>query len=325
MFGSTRFNWRPGVLFVVLASAAMLCLSAATIEAAVRNVAVIPVSDAGLYGDLPSGQERSNRGTGGRWDIGPVQTGLLKFDVQSQLASDEMVIDATLQLYTARQGYVFDMHVVAYPLAAAWQEGIGNAGAVGDLGFPWGPASIGDAVWLYKQTTQVGLGTSSFAAVQVATDGVAWNTAGARGVGSDVLNRLMIDQDWAKVNAQAAVGTPLEPLALTADGVAVLRGWSSGTVANNGMSIWPSSSNGYSASTSREYAAADARPQLLLTISLKGDVDGDGHVGSADLLLLVPTWGLSVGAAGYNPACDIDGDGAVNVVDLLKLATNWGR
>jgi len=49
-----------------------------------------------------------------------------------------------------------------------------------------------------------------------------------------------------------------------------------------------------------------------------GDVDGDGLVGVADLLLLLDRWGQS------DPHVDIDGSGSVDVGDLLILIAAWG-
>ncbi|MDY7110127.1 MAG: hypothetical protein SYC29_15960 [Planctomycetota bacterium] len=57
----------------------------------------------------------------------------------------------------------------------------------------------------------------------------------------------------------------------------------------------------------------------LITPPLEGDIDGDGQVNTADLLLLLAAWG----------ACedcpeDINGDGFVDTADLLALLGNWG-
>ncbi|MEE9296590.1 MAG: hypothetical protein V3W34_16725 [Phycisphaerae bacterium] len=49
------------------------------------------------------------------------------------------------------------------------------------------------------------------------------------------------------------------------------------------------------------------------------DMDGDGSVGVADLLLLLGSWGPCKGC----PA-DLDGDGNVGVSDLLALLAAWG-
>ncbi len=48
------------------------------------------------------------------------------------------------------------------------------------------------------------------------------------------------------------------------------------------------------------------------------DVDGDGNVGTLDLIALLGAWGDPGGPA------DINGDGTVNTVDLLELLGAWG-
>ncbi len=54
--------------------------------------------------------------------------------------------------------------------------------------------------------------------------------------------------------------------------------------------------------------------------SVPGDLDGDGHGGVLDLLMLLSSWGPCKGDC---PA-DLDGDGTVGILDLLTLLTNWG-
>ncbi len=56
--------------------------------------------------------------------------------------------------------------------------------------------------------------------------------------------------------------------------------------------------------------------------SAPGDLDGDGHVGVKDLLILLGDWGPCP-PKGDCPA-DLDGDGSVGVKDLLILLGNWG-
>ena len=50
-----------------------------------------------------------------------------------------------------------------------------------------------------------------------------------------------------------------------------------------------------------------------------GDIDGDGIVGTLDLLLLLGAWGDNPG----HPA-DLNDDGNVGTRDLLILLGNWG-
>jgi hypothetical protein len=54
------------------------------------------------------------------------------------------------------------------------------------------------------------------------------------------------------------------------------------------------------------------------------DVNGDGSVDVADLLLLVYSFGTVEGDPGYDPACDFNDDGSVDVVDLLMLVKLFG-
>ena len=53
-----------------------------------------------------------------------------------------------------------------------------------------------------------------------------------------------------------------------------------------------------------------------------GDLDGDGVVGVADLLILLGNWG-TCGDCKDCPA-DIDGNYSAGVADLLILLANWG-
>jgi hypothetical protein len=57
---------------------------------------------------------------------------------------------------------------------------------------------------------------------------------------------------------------------------------------------------------------------------LVGDLNGDNHVDTNDLLILAASWAKSTGQLGFNPVCDLNFDGTVNVIDMLSLADNWG-
>ena len=52
---------------------------------------------------------------------------------------------------------------------------------------------------------------------------------------------------------------------------------------------------------------------------LVGDLDGDGEVNIADLLLLLAAWG----PCGDPCPADLDGDGEVNLADMLILLSSW--
>jgi len=54
-----------------------------------------------------------------------------------------------------------------------------------------------------------------------------------------------------------------------------------------------------------------------------GDIDGDGVIGTADLILLLAAWGDCPPPPDDCPA-DLNGDRHVNTFDLLTLLANWG-
>ena len=59
-----------------------------------------------------------------------------------------------------------------------------------------------------------------------------------------------------------------------------------------------------------------------IRIVLASDIDGDGAVGAADLLLLLGEWGPC--APAQECLADMDEDGTVSISDLLVLLANWG-
>ena len=54
-----------------------------------------------------------------------------------------------------------------------------------------------------------------------------------------------------------------------------------------------------------------------------GDLNGDGVVSVADLLVVIVNWGPCPGGEPFCPG-DLDGNGAVGVADLVFVITNWG-
>ncbi len=62
--------------------------------------------------------------------------------------------------------------------------------------------------------------------------------------------------------------------------------------------------------------------QLVPAAGPPGDLDGDGSVGTADLLALLAAWGSCPGPPAACPA-DLDGNGSVGTSDLLILLANW--
>ena len=63
-------------------------------------------------------------------------------------------------------------------------------------------------------------------------------------------------------------------------------------------------------------------PHPELTYQPLGDLNGDGVVGTADLLALLAAWGPCPGAP--EPClADLDGNGIVSTADLLALLVGW--
>jgi hypothetical protein len=56
-----------------------------------------------------------------------------------------------------------------------------------------------------------------------------------------------------------------------------------------------------------------------------GDINLDGSVDSADVLLLANAFGSVKGGGSWDLRCDLNGDGKVDISDLLALARNYGR
>ena len=237
----------------LVAVSLVVLLVAAGSALAERTVALNAVKDSGMYGAAAGGN--SNRGDGGRWDINVTgdDGGLLQFDFSGvTLAAGESISAVTLECFSASGGpSTFDWTLVAYPLVDPWVEGDGTTGGTsGSTGYPWGPATEGDAVYNYKVVSAVAA-NAGFGGYDTATAGTAWNTPGGRGIGSDVLDRKMMD--WAMSGSQYwSPPTSYGVMDFTAGGVAVVDEWVAGTLDNNGFSIWAADGTGEWRAASRE-------------------------------------------------------------------------
>ncbi len=60
------------------------------------------------------------------------------------------------------------------------------------------------------------------------------------------------------------------------------------------------------------------------TSGVPGDLDGDGHVGIADFLMLLASWGPCDPPCPPSCPADLDGDCDVGITDMLTLLASWG-
>jgi hypothetical protein len=61
------------------------------------------------------------------------------------------------------------------------------------------------------------------------------------------------------------------------------------------------------------------------TCTLEGDVDGDGDVDIADIMLVASIWHTAVGDPDYDPDYDLDGNDRIDIVDIMLVAVHWGE
>jgi hypothetical protein len=63
----------------------------------------------------------------------------------------------------------------------------------------------------------------------------------------------------------------------------------------------------------------------VVTVTIQGDVDGDGDIDAFDLADLSNAYGSTPEMINWNATCDIDGDELVDVFDLFRLGKNYGE
>jgi len=63
----------------------------------------------------------------------------------------------------------------------------------------------------------------------------------------------------------------------------------------------------------------------LVQIRIPGDINGDGKVNLADLVLFAEAYGSRPGDPNWNPAADMLGHGKVDLADLVTLANHYGQ
>ena len=63
---------------------------------------------------------------------------------------------------------------------------------------------------------------------------------------------------------------------------------------------------------------------VIITVRIIGDVNGDGRVDLKDLALVARAFGSNPTSPNWNPAADINGDGVVNMKDIGLVARHFG-
>jgi hypothetical protein len=64
---------------------------------------------------------------------------------------------------------------------------------------------------------------------------------------------------------------------------------------------------------------------LTLNVTILGDLDRDGKVSLADLVILAQAYGSRYGDSNWNPNADIDGNNIAELSDLVILALHYGQ
>jgi hypothetical protein len=63
----------------------------------------------------------------------------------------------------------------------------------------------------------------------------------------------------------------------------------------------------------------------VVTVTIPGDVDGNGRVNMNDIVSILKAFGSTVGQPNYNPNCDIENTGRVDMSDVVIAVSNFGQ
>jgi hypothetical protein len=170
----------------------------------------------------------------------------------------------------------------------AWQEEVRLTEAAPGPGDGLGySVSLQDSLALIGVHNRDGVGTRSGEALLFRHDGLAWQRE-PRLIASATAAGDMFGLSVALGNRFAVIGAPHED------------------------------QRGSDAGAAYVFDLAQCLP------SAPGDVDGDGDVDLSDLALLLASFGLCSGDAGFNDAADFDANGCIELGDLATLLGNFG-
>lgn len=230
------------------------------------------------------------------WAEGEMRRSLLRWELTG-LPAGAQVRSAHIELYREDGDASSAMPIALYRVTRAWMPG-----TQWEL-YP-GPGYQPDgATW------------------QIAAPGIPWSALGG-------------DFDQTSNYGHGANGI-LDQITLAAgqangwislDATAAVRGWGDGSLPNYGLLLRPLGGTfTYHYFTASEGMAANQRPRLVIYLGddCPADLDGDGQIDLADILLATAGWGMAAGQPGFNPALDVNGDGHVDVIDVQLVAARF--
>ncbi len=63
----------------------------------------------------------------------------------------------------------------------------------------------------------------------------------------------------------------------------------------------------------------------LVTVSIVGDINGDGAVDIYDAIQLASAFNTNLGSSNWNPNADLNSDGTIDIYDAIMLANNFNK
>jgi len=137
-----------------------------------------------------------------------------------------------------------------------------------------------------------------------------------------ILNYGMYDENFP-VAAYANTSTAVtQSIALTKGSyIIVTLTWNTSSLAYGNYTIsayaWPVPDEANTADNTFTYG--------LVSVTIIGDVDGNGNVNVLDAIDVSNSFGKGIGQAGFNANADFDDNGVINILDAITLANNFGQ